>query len=157
MPCAGRVSFSAMDDLEQLYQDIILDHYKHPRNRTALHDEEVMADEENPVCGDQIRLSARIDEDRVVEVRYDGKGCAISQASASMLTEVLKGKTVSEAAALIQHFIAAMRGEREFDPDFPEDLQALSGVRKFPLRVKCATMSWHGMEKVLQELGAGRS
>jgi nitrogen fixation protein NifU and related proteins len=146
-----------MDDLEQLYQDIILDHYKNPRNRATLRDDEVLADEENPMCGDQIRLTARVEDGRIVDVRYDGKGCAISQASASMMTEVLKGRTTEEAQALIAAFVRTMRGEQEFDTDTPEDLLALSGVKKFPLRVKCATMSWHGMEKVLGKLGAEKS
>lgn len=141
-----------MDDLEQLYQDILLDHYKNPRNHEALRDDEVLADEENPMCGDQVRLTARMVDGRVADVRYDGKGCAISQASASMMTEVLNGKTAEEARALIDQFVQAMRGEREFDAGLPEDLLALSGVRKYPLRVKCATMSWHGMEKVLKKL-----
>lgn len=141
-----------MDDLDQLYQDIIIDHYKHPRNHAALRDDEVLADEENPMCGDQVRLTARVENGHITDIRYDGKGCAISQASASMMTETLKGRTVEEAGAMIGRFVQAMRGEKEFDSETPEDLLALRGVRKFPLRVKCATMSWHGMEKVLKQL-----
>lgn len=142
-----------MDDLEQLYQDIILDHYKNPRNRVELRDDEVLADEENPLCGDQVRLAARLEGGRIADVRYDGKGCVISQASASMMTELLKGKSADEAHKMIDQFVQAMRGEREFDPATPDDLLAMGGVRKYPLRVKCATMSWHGMEKVLNRLG----
>ncbi len=149
MPSGKRNGFLVMDDLDQLYQDILMDHYKHPRNRAALRDDEVLADEENPLCGDQIRLSVRVEDGCIKEARFDGKGCAISQASASMMTEALNGKTVEEARALIGQFICAMRGEREFDDDLPDDVQALHGVRKYPIRVKCATMSWRGMEKAL--------
>jgi len=97
-------------------------------------------------------LAARLADGRLADLRFDGKGCVISQASASMMTEALQGMTVDDARALLTRFIAVMRGEEDFDADMPEDVPALSGVRKFPLRVKCATMSWHGMEKVLAKL-----
>ncbi len=140
-----------MDDMEQLYQEIILDHYKHPRNKTALRAEEVQADEENPMCGDQIQLAIEVDDDVVQRIRFDGKGCAISQASASIMTEQLQGKSVAEAKALIEQFVAMMRGERGIEPGDNEEWLSLSGVRKFPLRVKCATLSWRGMQKVLAD------
>lgn len=138
-----------MDDLEQLYQDIILDHYKNPRNRVELKDEDVLADEENPLCGDRIRLTCRIEDGCLAEIRYDVKGCAVSQASASMMSEALCGLSVDQARKLIEEFIAAMRGEREIDPDWHPELMSLAGVRKYPLRVKCATLSWHGLQKIL--------
>lgn len=141
-----------MDDLDHLYQDIILDHYKHPRNRSALRDEDVMADEENPMCGDQLRLTASLQDGRLVCIRYDGKGCAISQASASMMTEALEGRTIDDARQVIHCVVAALRGETDFDPAWSDDIVALSGVKKYALRVKCATLAWHGMEKVLDRL-----
>ena len=141
-----------MDDLEQLYQDLLIDHYRHPRNKAGLRDEDVLAEEENPLCGDQIRLTARRDEQgRIVSVQHDGKGCAISQASASMMTEALQGKTVAEVEALIERFVQAMRGEVDFDDQLPEDLHALRGVRSFPMRIKCATLGWHAMERILRQ------
>lgn len=152
MPSGKRNGFSVMDDLDQLYQDILMDHYKHPRNREVLCDDEVLADEENPLCGDQIRISARLQDGRIAEIRFDGKGCAISQASASMMTETLKGKTVEEAHTLIEQFIRAMRGERDFADDLPDDVRALNGVRKYPIRIKCATMSWRSMRHALAKL-----
>ncbi len=150
------IVFSAMDDVEQLYQEIILDHYKHPRNRSDLAPDEVLAEEDNPLCGDQLRMTAALDEGRISAIRYDGKGCAISQASASMMSEALQGKTVEEARQLIQSFVSAMRGEAELGPEIPEELLALSGVKKFPLRIKCATLAWHGMEKVLKTLSGSQ-
>lgn len=141
-----------MDELDQLYQDILIDHYKRPRNHAALDPSEVLADEDNPLCGDQIRLTARIEAGQIVEVRFDGKGCVISQASASMMTEALKGLPCEDARAIIARFVEVMRGERDFDDAMPRDLLALGGVRKFPLRVKCATLCWYGMEKALDRL-----
>ncbi len=136
-------------DLENLYQEIIIDHYKNPRNRGRIPDEKVLADEENPMCGDQVRLTASVENGRISSIRFDGKGCAISQASASMMTEALSGKTIEEAADTIRRFIGGMTGEEGFNEDEWEEIAALGGVRNFPLRIKCATMSWHGMEKVL--------
>ncbi len=140
-----------MDDLEQIYQEMILDHYKHPRNAELLADDPVLADEENPMCGDRIQLTCQINDEQIEAVRYKISGCAVSRASASMMSEALQGLPIEEANDLIEQFVAAMRGERELDPDWHEDLMALSGVRKFPLRVKCATLAWHGMAKALSE------
>ncbi len=139
-----------MDDLEQLYQDLILDHYKQPRHRQALTDEEVSVEADNPLCGDQLRLAVECDAGRVATIRHDGKGCAISQASASMMCETLTGRTVEEVGVAVRDFVAAMRGEREFDPSWPDEWLALQGVCKFPLRVKCATLAWHALQKALE-------
>lgn len=140
-----------MDDLEQLYQDLILDHYKQPRHRQALTDEDVSAEAENPLCGDQLRLAVEVADGCVRTIRHDGKGCAISQASASMMSETLAGKPVVEVRALVDDFIEAMRGERAFDPGWPEEWLALEGVKKFPLRVKCATLAWHALQHALDK------
>lgn len=141
-------------ELDELYQDILLDHFKRPRNYGPLPDSEVLVDELNPTCGDHIRLAARLENGRVAEVRFDGKGCAISLASASMMSELMRGLTPQEARARAADFAAFMRGEKQIDPDTLGDLAALAGVRQFPLRIKCATMSWHAMEKALGKLGA---
>lgn len=138
-----------MDDMEQLYQEIILDHYKHPRNKTELSEQDIRADEENPLCGDRIRLAVEIEREVIQGIRFDGKGCAISQASASIMTEQLQGKSVAEAKELIAQFVAMMRGEESAGLSDSEEWLSLSGVRKFPLRVKCATLSWRGMQKIL--------
>jgi len=138
-----------MDDTEQLYQDLILDHYRHPRHRQPLTEEETLVDVENPLCGDQIKLAARIVDNRLVDVRFDGHGCAISQASASIMCDRLIGKTLDEARTEIDAFVQTMRGEQEFPPDAADEIKAMSGVKKFPLRVKCATLSWHALEQVL--------
>lgn len=138
-----------MDDLDQLYQSIILDHYKHPRNRRELAPDEIMADEENPLCGDQLSLSVEINAGRVEQIVFDGKGCAISLASASLMSETIAGRTVEEAASEVQQFIQIMRGEQAIPDDWPDELRALGGVRKFALRVKCATLAWHGLAKIL--------
>lgn len=140
-----------MDDLEQIYQDIILDHYKNPRNAELRPDDTVLADEENPMCGDRIQLTCEFTNKEIEAIRYHISGCAVCQASASMMSEALQGMPVEEAQTLIQEFVSAMRGERELDPQWHEDLVALSGVRKFPLRVKCATLAWHGLAKILAE------
>jgi len=150
-PFRAPARFLVMDDLAQLYQDIILDHYKHPRHKAGLKDPDVLADEENPLCGDHIRLTACLRDGRVEDVYFDGKGCAISQASASMMCEAVRGKTPEEAWALIQAVVRALRGEASFET-LPEDVKALSGVRQFALRIKCATLSWHAMETAISAL-----
>lgn len=137
-------------DLDALYQDILLDHFRHPRNHGALADAEVRAEEENPNCGDHIRLAVDWDGDRVRRIRHDGHGCAISTASASMMSEAAAGRSAAEINDLADGFIAMMRDERPFAAGRDEDLAALEGVKKFPLRVKCATMCWHALKKAVQ-------
>ena len=139
-------------DLDALYQDIILDHYKHPRNYGPIPESEVMVDEENPTCGDHIRLTAAIKDGIIQSVRFDGKGCAISTASSSMMTESLIGKSVAEGRAVIDQFLKSMRGEMPLDPDTAGDLAALEGVKKYPLRVKCATLGWHAIQAALGKM-----
>jgi nitrogen fixation NifU-like protein len=139
-------------DLDALYQDIILDHYKHPRNYGPIANEEVLMDEENPLCGDHIRLTATVKDGKVQSIRFDGKGCAISMASSSMMTESLIGKTIEEARAMINDFLASMRGEHQINTDTAGDLVALEGVKKYPLRVKCATLGWHAIQSALKKI-----
>ena len=141
-------------ELDDLYKDLILDHCKHPRNFRALADSEVLVDEENPTCGDHIRLTAKVEQGKIADVKFDGKGCAISTASASMMSEKLIGMPVPEARRLIGDFVSLIRGEKEMDSDSMGELAALEGVKQYPMRVKCATMSWHAAEKALDKLNA---
>lgn len=142
--------------LDELYRDVILDHYSHPRNRGVAEPADATREGANPMCGDEIRVSVRVRDGVIEDVRFDGKGCAISQASASMMTEQLKGKPVAEANRLIAEFKAMMHTPAGAEPsDELGDLVALSGVRKFPVRVKCATLSWITLEMALEELGHG--
>ena len=142
--------------IEDLYQEIILDHYRSPRNRGALDNADIRGHDDNPVCGDEITLFVRIDDDdRIDEITFDGHGCSISMASASMMTELLRGLPVPEAAAKIEDFRRMMRGETEPDPDTVADelgdIAALLGVRKFAVRVKCATLAWSTLARALEK------
>lgn len=140
-------------ELDDLYQDIILDHFKNPQNKRPLADDEVLVDEENPTCGDHLRLTAKVKDGKIADVKYDGKGCAISTASASMMSERLIGMPVEEARRLIAGFVGVIRGEKEMSAEELGDLAALEGVKQYPMRVKCATMAWHAIEKALEKLG----
>jgi nitrogen fixation protein NifU and related proteins len=138
--------------LDDLYQDILLDHYRHPRHGGTVADAEVRAEERNPSCGDHVRLYVRLGDDgRIADVRHESHGCAISTASASMMCEFALGKTPDEFRAEAEGLIAHLRGEREALPDGgPEELEALAGVRQFSMRVKCATMCWHALLGAVQ-------
>lgn len=136
----------AFDDL---YQEIILDHYKRPRNSVDLSALPAEYAHENPTCGDSLKLVVEFDDDeRIESVKFDGAGCAISMASASMMTDLLRGKTRSEAREIAARFTGVMRGELEAS-ELEEygDLAALGGVAQFPLRIKCATLAWHAFER----------
>jgi len=148
---------SAMDKefvaLDWLYQEIILDHYKRPRNFGTLEHPDVSADEENPYCGDHIAVQVRMDGDRIADIRFSGRGCAISQAPASMMTEKVKGMDLEEALRFAEDFRRMMRGEKPFPPEGElEDLDALRGVREFPVRIKCATLAWDVLQRALAQL-----
>jgi nitrogen fixation protein NifU and related proteins len=136
--------------LDDLYRDIILDHYRHPRNKGRLDQPDIANQGENPLCGDEIEISLKIDGDRVVDVGFSGHGCSISQASASMMTEVIKGKPIAEVEALVGGFQGMMRGEDAPDSEAFDDLESLQGVRKYPVRVKCALLSWTTLAETLQ-------
>ena len=139
--------------LDDLYRETILDHYSHPRNRGVVEPADVSRDGANPLCGDEVRVTLRARDGIVEDVRFEGKGCSISQASASMMTEQVKGRPVADAARLIAAFKAMMHGGA-VPTDGLGDLEALQGVRKFPVRVKCATLSWITLELALEELRA---
>ena len=138
--------------LDDLYRETILDHYSHPRNKGVLEGADVTGEGANPLCGDEITIFLMVRDGVVRDVRFEGKGCSISQASASMMTERIKGRPVEEARGLIAAFKAMMRGEPA-NGDLG-DLEALQGVRKFPVRVKCATLGWVTLEGALEELAS---
>lgn len=140
--------------LDDLYQEIILDHYKHPRHFAKIPTEQAMVDEENPTCGDHIKLTAAVANGCLSDVKIECEGCAICTASSSMMAEKTIGKTVLEIRAMIARFNEMMRGGAEMSDDELGDLIALKGVRKYPLRIKCCTMAWHGLEAALNQLNA---
>lgn len=142
--------------LSTLYQEVILDHYRRPRNRGALEDATHAITMNNPLCGDVIELMLRVEEGRIEEARFAGKGCSISQASASMMTGRIGGRTVEEARALSEKFTRLLHGEEALlrDADLG-DLRALAGVSKFPVRIKCALLGWNCLEELTPEEGAG--
>lgn len=141
-------------DLRELYQEVILDHNKRPRNRGSLPEPTHEADGFNPLCGDQIHLELSVREGRIADVRFEGQGCAISTASASLMTQAVKGKTLAEAEALFED-IQAMLTRPDAEPAGDEELAALSGVREYPVRIKCAALPWHALRQALQ--GGGRT
>lgn len=141
-----------MTDLHELYQELILDHNKRPRNRRALQEPHQKADGFNPLCGDRITVYVKLENDVVKEVTFEGSGCAISTASASLMTESLKGKTLSEAQSLFEKFHAMLTQEGPTNDEGPAlgKLKAFSGVGKYPARVKCATLAWHTVNAALE-------
>lgn len=141
-------------EFDDLYQEIILDHYRHPRHAGSVTDEELLVEEENPTCGDKIRLTATVQDGIVQDLKFEAHGCAISTASSSMMSEAVVGKSVADARAQIRDFVGLMRGEREVAPEQLGDLIALEGVKNYPMRIKCATMCWHAAEQALNRLGA---
>jgi nitrogen fixation protein NifU and related proteins len=135
--------------LDELYRRVIMDHYKNPRNRGTFGDDALTVNLNNPTCGDRISLQLLVDEGIVKDARFTGEGCSISMSSASMMTDAVKGKTVGEALDLANRFSTMMKGgEAEFE-DY-EDIEALSGVNKFPARIKCATLAWNALKKGIE-------
>jgi len=132
-------------ELDELYRELILDHYRNPRNRAPLESPAVVAEGYNPLCGDEVELRLNIEGNVVSDVSFTGRGCSISQASGSMMTEAIKGKTVAQVRALAALFTQMMT-DAEFVPEEDiGDLEALQGVAKYPVRVKCATLAWHAL------------
>jgi nitrogen fixation NifU-like protein len=130
--------------LDDLYKEVILDHYQHPRNRGQLADPDVATRGHNPLCGDEIEVSIGIDEqtDSIRDIAFSGRGCSISQASASMMTEVVKGQTLSDAEVAVQRFTQRMANREPPPAELDDELDALQGVKKYPARVKCALLPW---------------
>jgi len=140
----------SLNNLDQLYRSVIMDHYKKPRNKGALEGSNVTIDMNNPTCGDRIRLTLQVNNGIVDDAKFDGEGCSISMSSASMMTQTVKGKTVEEAQNLAHIFSDMMLGKEYDDSIDLGDVEALSGVSKFPARIKCATLAWKAMEKGVQ-------
>ena len=142
-----------MDDLRELYQATILDHNKAPRNFGPLESANRTARGDNPVCGDKLTVYLEVDDERVVDVRFEGKGCAISTASASIMTEYVKGRSRPEIDATFERFHELVTGNPNEKVDAPElgKLAVFSGVREFPMRIKCATLCWHTLRAALDE------
>lgn len=143
----------SFNNLDQLYRQVIMDHYKNPRNRGQLDSSEsVTIDMNNPTCGDRIQLQLQVENGQIKNARFTGEGCSISMSSASMMTEAIKGKTLEEALKMSQLFSEMMLG-KDIDSDELDlgDIEALQGVAKFPARIKCATLAWKAMEKGINQ------
>ncbi len=136
-------------DLDNLYQELIIDHGTEPRNHHVMHNANHQAEGYNPLCGDRIHLYLHLQDNIITDISFVGKGCAISTASASIMSEVLKGKTVAEAVILFKEFQEMMTTDASATLQLGK-LVALSGVRKYPSRVKCATLAWHTLQDALQ-------
>jgi nitrogen fixation NifU-like protein len=135
--------------LEELYKEVILDHYKSPRNKRSVPGAELSCSKNNPLCGDEITIRAHLTDGRVADVAFEGRGCSISQASASMLTEAVMGKPIEEAEKLAAEFRSMMEGKLEPDEEEFGDLVALKGVVKYPVRIKCAVLAWDVLQEAL--------
>ena len=141
----------SFDNLDTLYRQVIMDHYKKPRNKGMLEDGSLTIDMNNPTCGDRIRLTMKVEDNKVSDVKFDGDGCSISMSSASMMTQAIKGKDVDTALKMSQTFSEMIQGKDYDDSIDLGDIEALQGVSKFPARIKCATLAWKAMEKGLKE------
>lgn len=147
-------------NLRELYQEIILDHSRHPRHFGSLADANHVAEGYNPLCGDQVKMYLKIDElDHISEIAFEGKGCAISVASASLMSEMLLGRSMAEAEKLFGGFLHLVKGEdvADLSEDDKEHLAVMAGVSAFPMRVKCATLAWHAMKSALDGGEAAKS
>jgi len=140
--------------LDDIYKEVILDHYKSPRNKRELPGAELRCHANNPFCGDEITVFAHLDGNSVQEVTFQGAGCSISQSSASMMTEAVTGRQVEDAEALAADFRGMMAGEVEPDEDRFGDLVALKGVVKYPIRIKCAVLAWDVLQEALEGAGS---
>ena len=147
-----------MANLDALYQELILEHNRRPRNYRAMEDANRVVESHNPLCGDALTLWVKLDDDRVSDASFQGSGCAISRASASLMTEAVKGKTRSEAEELFRQFHELVTGKLDIEADPAAKkslgaLRALGGVSRFPIRVKCASMAWHALRSAISENG----
>lgn len=141
----------SFNNLDQLYRSVIMDRYKNPRNKGSIENDAVTIDMNNPTCGDRIHLTLKVTDGIVEDAKFDGEGCSISMSSASMMTQLIKGKKVEEALELAEIFSKMMMGEEYSDKYDLEDVEALQGVAQFPARIKCATLAWKAMEKGVKQ------
>jgi nitrogen fixation NifU-like protein len=139
-----------MSDLSDLYQEVILDHNRSPRNFRRLEGASHHAEGYNPLCGDRVTVFVKIDGDRIADVTFEGSGCAISKASASLMTDRIKGSTVAEALSLFDRFHKMVTTPPHESVEELGKLSALAGVREFPVRVKCASLAWHTLKAAMQ-------
>ena len=138
-----------MADASELYQSIILDHNRAPRNFRVIEAADRSAEGYNPLCGDQLKVWVKLEGDRIADIAFQGSGCAISKASASLMTTVVKDKTVAEAQQIFESFHRMVTGQSVPADDLPRKLAVFAGVREFPARVKCASLSWHALKSAL--------
>ena len=140
--------------LDDIYKEVILDHYKNPRNKRELPGAELQCHANNPLCGDEITVFAHVEGGDVAQVTFQGAGCSISQSSASMMTEAVTGATVGDAKGLAERFRGMMAGEVEPDEETFGDLVALKGVVQYPIRIKCAVLAWDVLQDALDGAGS---
>lgn len=150
-PASSVVSRKPMSDLSDLYQEVILDHNRRPRNYGPLPDANREANGHNPLCGDKLHLSLTVEGDLIRDIKFEGSGCAISKASASLMTDAVKGHDIRDALALFDRFHAMITTplDRDVDASGLGKLEALAGVREFPVRIKCASLAWHTLKAAL--------
>ena len=139
-----------MFDIKDLYQEVIVDHNRNPRNFGKLDDANKTLEGYNPLCGDRLTLYLKTTDNRIEDISFDGSGCAISVASASLMTDAMKGKTLDEAETLFNNFHHLITGDQEVDTEQLGKLAALAGVKDYPARVKCASLCWHTLHSVIQ-------
>ena len=138
-----------MFDIKDLYQEVIVDHNRSPRNFRVITDADKTMEGFNPLCGDKLKLYIKIDGQNISDIAFDGTGCAISVASASLMTDAMKGKSIDEAETLFNNFHSLITTENEIDSDYLGKLAVLAGVKGFPARVKCASLCWHTLRSAL--------
>jgi nitrogen fixation NifU-like protein len=142
-----------MNEMEELYREVILDHNKRPRNFHGMADATHHADGHNPLCGDQIEVFLRVENGVIADISFQGEGCAISKSSASLMTSALKGRTIEQARRESGVVISMLTGKGGAEVEELGDIAALQGVRQFPARIKCATLAWHALDKALEGEG----
>ena len=149
----SRPSSAEQRPLDELYQSVILDHNRRPRNHREMEAADARAEGKNPLCGDEVTVWLRLEGDTIADVSFKGSGCAISRASASIMTTAVKGRSVAEAETLFERFHELVTGRRPSEPDNLGQLEVFSGVSRFPVRVKCASLSWHTLRSALRDGG----
>jgi nitrogen fixation NifU-like protein len=149
-----------MSDLDELYQSVILEHDRNPRNFRAIEGERQEAEGYNPLCGDRVKVMVRVEDGVVVDAAFQGSGCAISKASASLMTEAVRGKPVAEVEKMFTEFRDGMTGRNDGTTErrtvLPGKLAVLGGVKRFPMRVKCATLAWHALHQALTKAASSQ-
>lgn len=151
LPTPDSLLHTSLSDLQELYQSVILDHNRKPRNFGALDGANRAADGKNPLCGDEVHVALHVENDLITDVKFTGHGCAISKASASLMTAAVKGKTREEAEVLFQRFHALVLGQDAGGGKDLGQLVVFSGVSRFPVRVKCASLAWHTLKAALDD------